>query len=64
MRFTITPVAKNMQSYAYFLTRRSSPKIKIPPNTNVLDGILAGEEGLEPPTCGFGDRNSTIEPFP
>ena len=25
---------------------------------------LAGEEGLEPPTDGFGDRYSTIEPFP
>src|SRR5207245_11006969 len=23
-------------------------------------GKLAGQEGLEPPTCGFGDRRSTI----
>nr|ADI20891.1 hypothetical protein [uncultured gamma proteobacterium EB080_L93H08] len=21
--------------------------------------LLAGQEGLEPPTCGFGDRRST-----
>ena len=30
----------------------------------MLDVLLAGEEGLEPPARGFGDRYSTIEPFP
>ena len=25
---------------------------------------MAGEEGFEPPTYGFGDRYSTVEPLP
>tara|TARA_B100001564_G_scaffold238847_1_gene202060 strand:+ start:2314 stop:2499 length:186 start_codon:yes stop_codon:yes gene_type:complete len=26
--------------------------------SNHLDQFLAGQEGIEPPTCGFGDRRS------
>src|SRR5207247_8556257 len=29
------------------------------PSCFQLPPVLAGQEGLEPPTCGFGDRRST-----
>ena len=28
------------------------------PGTLLIDAVLAGQEGIEPPTFGFGDRRS------
>ena len=33
-------------------------------NTEQLALLLAGEEGFEPPTFGFGDRCAAVAPFP
>src|SRR5579863_2865130 len=43
-----------MSSPEHCLTRRLAPPVARKPRA-----VLAGQEGLEPPTAGFGDRNSS-----
>src|SRR5580700_4009614 len=43
-----------MSSPEHCLTRRLAP-----PVARRSRAVLAGQEGLEPPTAGFGDRNSS-----
>ena len=52
--------SRRVGQVAFFNSRMVSPqKIRILRNGFFINFYLAGQEGLEPPTDGFGDRNST-----
>ena len=52
----LSPFRKNL-SFASLRKRIAGPLRLLSRNGDLK---LAGQEGLEPPTCGFGDRRSTI----